>query len=121
MEEQRARGELLENVCNRNIFVIGFSVPQLLEHKVQCQRRSRHGSAEMNLTSIHEDVLFDPWPPSVGVGRRLGSDPVVLWLWCGPTAIALTQPLARELPCAVDVALKSECAHTHMHTRTHRV
>ena len=30
-------------------------------------RSSHHGSAEMNLTSIHENT-FDPWPRSVGWG-----------------------------------------------------
>ena len=53
-----------------------------------------------NLTSIHEDNGFDPWPHSVGsrstvvvncgVGCRLGSDPELLWLWCKPVATAPT-------------------------------
>ena len=30
-------------------------------------------------------------------GHRRGLDPVVLWLWCRPAAIALIQPLAWEL------------------------
>ena len=40
------------------------------------------------------------------VGHRGGSDPELLWLWCSLTAVALIQPLARELPFAVGVALK---------------
>ena len=30
---------------------------------------------------------------SCGVGRRLGSDPALLWLWCRPAATALIRPL----------------------------
>ena len=33
---------------------------------------------------------------SCGVGRRCGSDPVLLWLWCSPAATALIGPLAWE-------------------------
>ena len=35
---------------------------------------------------------------SCGVGRRWGSHPALLWLWCRPTATAPIQPLAWELP-----------------------
>ena len=60
---------------------------------------------------------FNPWPHShlVGrgsgvavscIGRRFGSDPVLLWLWCRPAAIDLIQPLAVELPYAEGEALK---------------
>ena len=42
---------------------------------------------------------------SCGVGHRLSLDPVLFWLWCRPTAIALIQPLAWELPYATGVAL----------------
>ena len=45
---------------------------------------------------------------SCGVGCRLGSDPVLLWLWCRLVAVALIQPLAWEPPYAVGVALKSK-------------
>ena len=50
---------------------------------------SHCGSAVMNLTSIHEDVNSIPgltqWfkdlvSLSCGVGRRRGSDPMLLWL-----------------------------------------
>ena len=42
---------------------------------------------------------------SCGVDYRLGSDPVLLWLWCRPVAAALIRPLAWEPPYA---ALKRE-------------
>ena len=44
---------------------------------------------------------------SCGVGRRRGSDPVLLWLWYSPAAVALIQPLAWESPYAVGAVLKS--------------
>ena len=43
---------------------------------------------------------------SCGVGRRCGSDPVLLWLWRRPAAAALIRPLAWEPPYAVGEALK---------------
>jgi len=39
---------------------------------------------------------------------RLSSDPAFLCLWCRLAAIALTLPLAWELPYAVGVALKRQ-------------
>ena len=57
------------------------------------QDRSSHcGSAEPNLTGIHEDAG--------------GLDLALLWLWCKLAAEALIQPLAWELPYAAGVALK---------------
>ena len=38
---------------------------------------------------------------SRAVGRRLGSDPELLWLWRRLVATALIRPLAWELPYAV--------------------
>ena len=35
-----------------------------------------------------------------GVGHRGGSDPVLLWLWCKPAAVASIGPLAWEPPYA---------------------
>ena len=40
------------------------------------------------------------------MGCRLGSDPVLLWLWHRLAAIAPTRPLAWEPPYAVGMALK---------------
>ena len=45
---------------------------------------------------------------SYGVGQRLGSDPVLLWLCCRPAAAALIQPLPWEFPYATGLALKSK-------------
>ena len=39
---------------------------------------------------------------------KCGSDPVLLWLWYRPMAVALIQPLVWELPYAADEALKSK-------------
>ena len=43
---------------------------------------------------------------SSGVGHRCGSDPMLLWLWCGLAATAPIQPLAWEFPYATGEALK---------------
>ena len=43
---------------------------------------------------------------SCGVGRRLGSNLALLWLWCRLAAIALIRPLAWEPPHVVAEALK---------------
>ena len=45
---------------------------------------------------------------SCGVGRRHGWDPVWLWLWHRPAAVALIPPLAWELPCAVGCSPKKD-------------
>ena len=45
---------------------------------------------------------------SYGVGRRHGSDPVLLWLWCRLAAAALIGPLGWELPYTTGVALKRQ-------------
>ena len=37
---------------------------------------------------------------SCGVGCRCGLDPALLWMWFRPSAEALIQPLAQELPYA---------------------
>ena len=43
---------------------------------------------------------------SCGVGRRRGSDPALLWLWCRPTATTLIRLLAWEPPYAAGAAVK---------------
>ena len=45
---------------------------------------------------------------SCGVGRRRGSGPALLWLWCRPVATAPIGPLAWEPPYAMGVALEME-------------
>ena len=45
---------------------------------------------------------------SCGVGHRHGSDPVLLWLWYRPAAVAPIRPLAWESPYASGAALKSK-------------
>lgn len=69
----------------------------------------------MNPTSIYEDESLIPslaqWVKdlialSCGVGRRLGSDSALLWLWHRPAAVAPIQPLAWEPPYAASAPLK---------------
>ena len=45
---------------------------------------------------------------SCGVGRRCGSDPVLLWPWCQPAATAPIGPLAWEPSYVACVALKRQ-------------
>ena len=49
---------------------------------------------------------------SCGVGRRRGSDLALLWLWRRLAAIALTGPLAWELPYAGGAALNKQAKKT---------
>ena len=43
---------------------------------------------------------------SCDVGHSCGSDPTLLWLWCGPAATGPIQPLTWKPPYAEGVALK---------------
>ena len=79
---------------------------------------SRHGAVETNPTRNHKIVGLMPglaqWVKdpalamSCGVGQKRGLDLALLCLWCRPAAMALIRPLAREPPCAADVALKRQ-------------
>ena len=68
-----------------------------------------HSGNESNLEP--RGCGFDPWPQgfcvavSCGVGRRCGSDLLLLWLWHRPAAIDPVGLLAWEPPYAVGVAL----------------
>ena len=43
-----------------------------------------------------------------GIGCRHGSNPLLLWLWCRPAAIAPIRPLAWEPLYAMGTALRSK-------------
>ena len=45
---------------------------------------------------------------SCGIGRRLGLDLALLWLWCRLEATAPIRPLAWEPPYAMGMALKGK-------------
>ena len=51
------------------------------------------------------------------VGCRCGSDPALLWLWCGLEAMALIRPLAWEPPYAARATQEMAKRHTHKHTQ----
>ena len=45
---------------------------------------------------------------SCSVSQRHASDPLLLWLWYRPAAVALIRPLAWEPPYAAGTALKRQ-------------
>ena len=69
-----------------------------------------------NPTNLHGDVGVTPdlaqwikgsgFASSFSEGRGCGLDLALVWLWCGPVAMAVIQPLAWEPLYAVGVALK---------------
>ena len=60
------------------------------------------GSAETNLTGLHEDMDLIP-----DLAQWV-KDLALLWLWHRPAATAPIRPLAWETPHAVGVALKRQ-------------
>ena len=54
---------------------------------------------------------------SYGVGRRRGSDLMLLWLWCRLATVAVIGLLAWELPYAVGTALKKKNAKKKVQMR----
>ena len=95
---------------------INMEYKKITLNKNNLFRSSHYGSVETNLTGIHE-VASQPLASlsglrdlvmgvSCGVVCRLRLELVLLWLWHRPTATVLIGPLAWELPCTVDTALK---------------
>ena len=69
---------------------------QIWLETMRLQNRSLASLSGLEIWRCHE----------LGEGRRHGSDLMLLWLWHRPAAVALTGPLAWELPYATSVALK---------------
>ena len=70
--------------------------------KKKFTRNSHRGAVETNLTRNHEIAGSIP-----DLAQRV-KDPVLLWLWFRPAAMALIWLLAWESPYATGVALKSK-------------
>ena len=106
------------NVCSdNNINIMGISGSSFTfsghgywfknDANKNCHQSSHCGSVVMFLTSIHEDASSIPGTAvSWGAVCRRGLDPVLLWLWCRPSATAPIQPLTWEPTYAMDAALK---------------
>ena len=47
------------------------------------------------------------WVKDPAVGHRRGSNPMLLWPWRRPAAVAAIRPLAWEPPCAACLALEN--------------
>ena len=69
---------------------------------------TRNREVEGSIPVLAQWVEDPAWPVSCGVGRRCGSDPVLLWLWCRPAAAAPIRPLVWEPPYAAGAALKRQ-------------
>ena len=69
----------------------------ILINKRRYLRSSNCGSAVASPTGIHQNAGLIP-----GLAQWV-SGLALLWLWCRPSAAALTRPLAWELPYAVSM------------------
>ena len=73
---------------------------------------SHLGTAEMNLRTARLRVQsLDLWVKDLvncGTGLRRSWDPVLLWLWGRPAAVAPIGSLAWEPPYAMGLALKKQ-------------
>ena len=115
------------SICNTPSTMLGPSIRYYLDQFPSLQgygsrnsqsESSCRGSEETNLTRNHEAASLIPGPAqwvkalalpwTAGVGRRRSSDPMLLWLWCRPAAVASIRPLAWETPYAAGAALKSK-------------
>ena len=56
---------------------------------------------------------------SCGIEHRCGSDLVLLWLWCRPSATVPVRPLASMCCEFGPKKTKRPFIHTHTHTHTH--
>ena len=61
-----------------------------------------------SISGLAQGVQGSGIATSGGVGRRHGSDLVLLWLWCRLAAAALIRPLAWALPYDSSVAVNSK-------------
>ena len=112
----------LQCLKNSLLLSLGSAVYFVFHKYFLPQSYSEKGSLGNSCCSSVETIWlgcrFDPWLPSVGQGsgiamsygvsHRLSSDPVLLWLWYRPAAVAPIWSLAWDLPCAAGAALKSQ-------------
>ena len=83
-------------------FICGEVATDCIEVRNDILRSSHRGSLETNSTSILDEAV-----QSLASLSELGIW-LWLWLWCRLAAAAPIQPLAWELPYAMDVTLKRQ-------------